>query len=362
MTQLDELLREHSDRIPIDDAVEQHALNHARQALRAAAISEPAHAPGRRATRHFGRFALVAGLAATIAVVVAFLPRGTGNDAGRLGPATASARTMLERAARTISRHAWQPLRPGQYLYFREIESYPRNNGPAFTHPTLTQDSWIGGNGFARLVQTGPDTVITGGDVLIFHATPKQLQGERQRQRDGAHLRILAYSQKYAAPELAYQQVIHLPTDPSKLERYIEQHATGEGPRFSHIFSYAESLLTGMPLPPKISAAMYRVIARLPGMRLIGPTRDPLGRPGIAVGLFFKHQPGRIELIFNPTTGVFLGERSISLNAKREGAPPGTVEGWSAIENQRVVSSDHQSASSKRGDAGLDHRRRRPRR
>jgi len=348
MTQLDELLREHNESIPIDDALEQRALDHARHALRAATVTEPARGLRRRPTRHAGRFALIAGLAATIAVVVAFLPGGAANDAGRLGPATASARTLLERAARAISRHAWQPLRPGQYLYFREIGGNPGHNGPASARPTSIQYTWIGANGFARLVQTGPDTVIAGGDVLIFHATPEQLQAERQRQRHGAHLRILAYSQKYAVPELDYQQVIHLPTDPSKLERYIEQHATGGGARFSPTFGYAESLLTGMPLPPKISAAMYRVIARLPGMRLIGPTHDPLGRPGVAVGLFFKNQPGRIELIFNPITGVFLGGRLVSLNAKRMGAPPGTVVGWSAIEDQAVVSSDHQSPTTRR--------------
>ena len=103
-----------------------------------------------------------------------------------------------------------------------------------------------------------------------------------------------------------------------------------------------ESLLVGGPLPPKLSAALYRVIADLPGMRLIGPTRDPLGRPGVAVGYFFKHQPGRAELIFNPTTGVFLAERGISLDPKTMHAPVGAVVDWSAIEHGGVVSSEYQ--------------------
>jgi hypothetical protein len=103
-----------------------------------------------------------------------------------------------------------------------------------------------------------------------------------------------------------YQQLIHLPTDPGRLQSWIERNATGGGPRFSDIFGFAESLLVGAPLPPTVGAAKYRVIARLPGMRLIGPTRDPLSRPGVAVGLFLQAQPGRIELIFNPTTGGLL--------------------------------------------------------
>ena len=43
----------------------------------------------------------------------------------------------------------------------------------------------------------------------------------------------------------------------------------GGGPRSFNVFGYAEALLGGRgaggaPLPPKVSAAMYRVIARLP--------------------------------------------------------------------------------------------------
>jgi RNA polymerase sigma-70 factor (ECF subfamily) len=342
MTQLDELLRKHTQRIPVDDALERQALDHARHTLRVAAANERVRSPRRRSPRHIGRLTLIAGLAATIAALPAFLPGGAGNEASQLGPATASAQSLLQQAARAISRHAWQPLGPGQYFYYRQIDSYPQHNGPVPARPTEIQDVWVGANGFARIVQTGPDTVIPGGDVLIFHATPQQLQAERQRQRHGAHLRILAYSQKYQWGALDYQHLIHLPTDPSKLQRYIEQHATGGGPRFSDIFSYAENLLTGAPLPPKVSAAMYHVIGHLPGMRLVSSTHDPLGRPGVAVGLFFKDQPGRIDLIFNPRSGVLLGDRGVSLSAKAEHAPVGSVTDWTAIDRQGVVNSDHQ--------------------
>ena len=87
---------------------------------------------------------------------------------------------------------------------------------------------------------------------------------------------------------------------------------------------------------------MYRVIASLPGMRLIGPTHDPLGRPGVAVGYFFKHQPGRAELIFNPKTGVFQAERGISLDPKTMHAPVGAVVYWSAIMGEGIVRSPYQ--------------------
>jgi RNA polymerase sigma factor (sigma-70 family) len=341
MTQLDDLLRQHSQQIPLDDLPERDALDHARKALQTVVVSDPTRVPRRRSPRRAARVALIAGLAATIAVVVALLPGGTRNDAAPLGPATASAQSVLQLAARAISSHAWRPLRSGQYFYYRDVGSYPGHNAPASDHPTEIQNVWVGSNGFARIVQTGPDTVIAGGDVLIFHATPQQLRAERERQRHGAHLHILAYPQKYRWLNLDYQQLIQLPTDPSVLEQYIERTATGGGPRFAHIFSSVEGYLTGAALPPKVSAAMYHVVARLPGMRLIGPTHDQLGRPGVAVGLFFRNQPGRAELIFNPTTGVLLAERSIALNPKTIHAPVGSVVDWSAITRQGVVNSHH---------------------
>lgn len=344
MAQLHDLLREHSDGIPFDDVIERQALDRSRLSLRAATAVEQPPARPRRTGRYLGRVALVVGMAAVIAVVVAFLPGATAVN--RLGPPNASARSLLDRAARAISAEVWQPLGAGDYFHFREVGSFPVRNGAAPDRPTLVQEGWFGGNGFARLVQTGPQTAVPGGDVLIFDATPGQFQAERLRQRNGAHLKILAYPQKYRWVDLDYEQLIHLPTDASGLQRFIERHATGGGPRFSDIFSYAEALLGGggsggAPLPPKVTAAFYRVIARLPNMRLIGPTRDPLGRPGVAVGLSFAHQPGRIELIFNPATGVLLGERSISLNARETGAARGAVIGWSAIESQGVLRSDH---------------------
>jgi hypothetical protein len=41
-------------------------------------------------------------------------------------------------------------------------------------------------------------------------------------------------------------------------------------------------------------------------------------------------------------SGVFLGEREISLNAMAMHAPVGSVTGWTAIDRQGVVNSDHQ--------------------
>lgn len=347
MTQLDELLRERSDRVPIDDVVERRALDQARHTLRAATVAPSPLAARRRAGRRIARLALAAGLAAAIVALLASLPGGSGNDVGQFGPATASARIVLERAAQAISRQTWHPLKPGQWLYFRQLGSNPGHNGAASARANSIEQVWLAPDGGARIVQR--PGVVSGGDVLLFHQPRRAILAEQRRQRVGSHLHVMAYGQRYywgAGPD--YQQLVRLPTDPGKLRRWIERNAINPsstcapGVSDCHTFNFVESLLVGGPLPPKLSAAVYRVIADLPGMRLIGPTRDPLGRSGVAVGYFFKHQPGRAELIFNPTTGVFLAERGISLDPKTMHAPVGSVVDWSAIEHGGVVSSEYQ--------------------
>lgn len=336
MTELDQLLHDYRERTPVDDAIEHDALESARRRLRRA-VAAPAVVPRRRSSRFTGRIAFVGGLAAALAVVVALLPGGAGKDAGQLAPAPASAQAVLQQAARAVSRQAWQPLRAGQYFYYRSTGGSGRLSARAGE----IQDVWVGANGYGRIVQTGPDTLLPGGEVLLFHATAQQLRAERERQRHGRHLRILAYSQKYHWVDLDYQQLLHLPSEVAALQRFIEHHATGGGPRFSDIFGYVEGVLLGSPpVSPRVTAGLYHVIARLPGMRLVGPTRDALGRRGVAVGLFFPRQPGRIELIFDPRTGALLGERSVSLNAKIMHAPVGSIISWSVIERRGVVGSD----------------------
>ncbi len=344
MTQLDELLRERLDRVPIDDAAERRALGHARHTLQAATVAPPPLVARRRRT---GRLALAAGLAATIVAVLASLPGGSGNDVGHFGPTTASARTVLERAAQAISRQTWHPLKPGQWLSFRQLESNPGNDGLASARANSVSQTWLAANGAARIVQR--PGVGSGGDVLLVHQPRGAILSEQQRQRVGSHLSVMSSGQRYYwAPGADYTQLVRLPTDPSKLRRWIERQAINPGSTCAtgvldcQTFSFVEALVAGGPLPPKLSAALYRVIADLPGMRLIGPTRDPLGRPGVAVGYFFKHQPGRAELIFNPTTGVFLAERGISLDPKKMHAPIGAIDNWKAIEHAGVVSSEYQ--------------------
>ena len=172
MTEVDELLRGLSESVPTGDDLEHEAIGNARRVLRAAAASDGTEPWRLWFARRFRRVALVGGLAAAIAVAAALLPGGSGDEAGHLGAAPASARVMLERAARAISRQAWHPLRPGQWLYFRYLQSVPGHNGPASPHANGIEDAWIANDGTARLVQRGFGACRRASVALPRHDTP----------------------------------------------------------------------------------------------------------------------------------------------------------------------------------------------
>jgi hypothetical protein len=73
------------------------------------------------------------------------------------------------------------------------------------------------------------------------------------------------------------------------------------------VLQTAESLMSS-PVPASVRAALYRLVATLPGVRYDGPARDALGRPGVAVSIATSGEANR--MIFDPRTGALLGESS----------------------------------------------------
>jgi hypothetical protein len=69
--------------------------------------------------------------------------------------------------------------------------------------------------------------------------------------------------------------------------------------RFAIVRGLAET-----PTSAQLRAALYRVLATTPGIRLLGRTRDSIGRSGIALAV--NVQDAELEMIIDPTTGQLL--------------------------------------------------------
>jgi hypothetical protein len=151
-----------------------------------------------------------------------------------------------------------------------------------------------------------------------------------------------------------YQDLVALPTDPARLlARLTERIRTYRPGAFTTAFKRPQSqtqvlfgtigyLLEHYPLPPTLRAALYRVLTRLDGVKLVGGVTDLTGRRAVSVAIDVLDQPlhQRDELLLDPASGRLLGARS-ALTRKVPGwrVPAGTVIDQSVFLEVSVVDS-----------------------
>jgi hypothetical protein len=100
-----------------------------------------------------------------------------------------------------------------------------------------------------------------------------------------------------------------------------------------------------LPTSPRLRAALFRVLAELPGVKLLGRQRDRLGRGGIAVAVTPPGGPDRVreELLFDPATSNLLQTQTVLLStssaSRGPSMPAGTVVGYTEFLSRGVVDS-----------------------
>lgn len=123
-----------------------------------------------------------------------------------------------------------------------------------------------------------------------------------------------------------------LPRDPHQLLNYIYRTTAGAGvsPDGEALVFIADTLRTGV-VPADLRAAMYRAVAGIPGVTISDRQATLDGRTGIAFGRD-ESNGIRQEIIVDPTTGLMIGERQVTLRADTyPGVPVGTATGWTAV-------------------------------
>jgi hypothetical protein len=289
--------------------------------------------------------------AAVAATIMALLPAG---ESG--GPSSAAAAVLRQAARTAASQPATAPPGPNQFIYtkikavwagisdgltkvHRKGSRHPRFVGPmhlvAIQFRPVTREDWIRPDGSGR-----------------YHEVGGHLQFIRSRDRAYAEKN---YSRKYIegytengkhGPERPnYNQLSNLPTDPAQLKQLIESRTVESGPPGTfETFQIIGDLLRDTDAPPALRSALYTIASQLPGVRLIGPTHDQLGRPGTGVANDFHGQ--RDELIFDPQNSGLLAEQTSVLRRSRlYPFPPGTLISWTSYLASGVVNSDTATTS-----------------
>jgi hypothetical protein len=135
-----------------------------------------------------------------------------------------------------------------------------------------------------------------------------------------------------------------LPTQSPALLRAIERElraTTGTPPAAANVFDTISNRLLFVSNSPSLRAALYRVIAHLPGVRLLGWRTDRIGRRGIAVAI--SHRDIREELLFDPATSEVLQTQEIQVapfrSPKTPPLPAGTVLNYTVFISRGIVNS-----------------------
>ncbi|MGK5553339.1 CU044_5270 family protein [Actinomadura kijaniata] len=251
-----------------------------------------AHGAGAPARRRSPRRGWAAGLVAVGAVAaaagaVAVVP---GAEKPRVRPSAtepvvrlASASEVLRRAADAAGREPDLNPRDDQYLHIRSIDNA---NG-------IRREFWRS---------------VDGRKASVLHRDPCTPSGREA---------CTGSFREERRPTSFYRR---LPTDPKALEAWFRRDI-GAGYTFEkgkptmeqRIWMEIEGTLLEQYVPPKLRAAMFTVVSRMPGGRVINGITDPTGRPAVAVtmpGKVWEGGGSRGEIVFDRRTFQVIGLRT----------------------------------------------------
>lgn len=289
--------------------------------------AEPAHTTRRRGIRIAGLSALGAGI-----LTVALVATNVVGLAGWRGGADPAAADVLHSAALAAIENSDPVVGVGEYLQVsttavysataqtEEIEraSYLFVTKDELYIPADREDDWVWVRHPSSTYQTfGPNS------EAVAEATGDARLGVQDEL-------LQAPAGGFYGGETGggYGDLEGLPRDPLQLLNHIHLVTVGQGQSADDaaLGFIADRLRTGV-VPADLRAAFYNAAALIPGVSITENQATLDGRTGIAIG---RNEGDRQEIIIDPETGMFIGERRLTLTGFDD-IPAGTVVGWSAV-------------------------------
>ena len=333
------------------------------------APARPKPVKRRRTAAAWTGFSLLGASAVTLTLVAVNLVGIPGVEVGGAEPAAAS---VLESAARATLQFSDPVVGAGQYLRVRTDAVY-------MTQTWLEEDVDAARvNGEVQDLQTvAPQTYMQGEHLELFRpADPNdtwwQIQcrasvaetfgpkSELAAQQDpsvtegpiGHLIEMPGGRMKYESPDGqiesgnpvggftvpggASDDFTQLPLEPATLLAEIHRLNAGSGPSpdGQALVWIADTLRSGT-VPAEYRAAMYQAAALIPGVTITDEQATLNGTTGIAIGRDETNDGIRQEIIIDPATGQFIGERRVALEGYGAVAA-GTTVGWTAVTTEIV--------------------------
>jgi hypothetical protein len=313
---------------------------------------KPATHRRRRVVRWAGFSAI--GAATVIVALVSINVLGVGSWRGGADPAAAAALGSAALAAR----EATSPLvAPGQYLKIRtdavnasmgstsaDVEEARRqgdddasdapttafieNTVRAVWIPADRSDDWLRVSCGPTLAQTfGPRSeALAAEDALLAAAQ----QVDSRQVLPGGRIDDAPFF-GYTTGSAMSDDFAALPQNPRDLLNRIYDFTNGSGPSRDGeaLVWIADTLRTGA-VPPDIRSLLYDTAALIPDVTITEDAANLSGRVGMAIGRDEPSNGFRQDIIIDPATGEFIGERQVLLRAATD-MPAGTALSSTAV-------------------------------
>jgi hypothetical protein len=337
---LSTLIREYVDEVsPSVTVRDVEALLERGSTVHAPRVHPPTH-------RRRAAFSIGAGaVALAIALLLQFLPTSGPH------PSSDAAAVLAQAAATAAAQPAASGPKRGQYLYYQITQALQiRHPEPAgarqFTFVSIkTIETWVAPNGSGRQrIETEKGTLLVPSDKAAWVAAGSPAGGYPVGTTDteypttkfpgGGPIVRGAHGEYY----LSYLDSSKFPTQPAALQQYMNRYFGVTGGSTTTFLLAGDALQVGAS--PALRSAIFQLIDHLPGIKVIGPTKDVAGRDGVGVAI--DGSGNRYILVFNPKTSAVLGEKILANETTThlgETVPKGTLVGFETFDTTGIASS-----------------------
>ena len=281
-----------------------------------------------RAGRRRRRAAIITPALAVAAALTAGLLTGLPGPGRSYSPAA----YVLERAARAAAQSRQPVPRPGQYILVTSAGLSMTDGGGKNNWLTVERRRiwWPAGDRKPGVLWY---------DAVRNERFPWSAPAPATRGLGASWLPVPPQGCPGAPPaRFTYRFLTTLPTNPARLRAWIYAHKNGGQSADDQAWTDINDLLESTLTPPKLTAALFRVAATIPGATVVRHATDMAGRPGIAVARFIQGSTEDSELLFGARTYRLLGGRTRLTVPEKGVGPAGTVIGAWALLNKTVVS------------------------
>jgi RNA polymerase sigma-70 factor (ECF subfamily) len=249
------------------------------------------------------------------ALTVALVAANVLGLAGWRGGADAAAASVLESAAIKTLNVSDPVVGPGQYLmvttdavyasFGRNLNGAPsayleKHRGELYV-PADQSDDWV-------WVRAAGETYET------FGPASEAFAKEMQPYAADELLRAPAGAFYGGSPAKTADDYESLPRDPHQLLNaiYAQNLTIGRSPDGEALVWIADALRNGTA-PAELRSALYKAAALIPGVTVTEEQATLDGTTGIAIGRVEASDNSRQDIVIDPESGQFIGERQVSL-------------------------------------------------